>query len=249
MLRYCDFVEQPTAASDEGLLRPDVIVKLAGGKNIVIDSKVPLTALLDALQAADEASRDAHLGKFVRHVRDHMAKLSAKAYWHQFAPSPEFVVMFLPSESFYRYAIERDGTLLDLGPQQRVILASPMTLIALLLTAAAGWRDETLAESARQVSELGRDLYERLTTMGGHVAKLGGRLEKAVEAYNETVGSLEARVLPAARRFPELGISTRGEIATLDPIDRAVKPLTAAELTAPVAGLPSVGLERDADAA
>jgi DNA recombination protein RmuC len=230
MLAHCDFVEQPTASGEDGLLRPDVVVKLPGGKNIVVDAKVPLEALLDAFQTDDESDREARLQDFLRHVRDHMSRLSLKAYWRQFTPSPEFVVMFLPSESFYRYAVEQDATLLELGPSQRIILASPTTLIALLFAAAAGWREETLAESARQVSELGRELYDRLSTMGGHVSRLGNRLEKAVEAYNETVGSLETRVLPSARRFPELGVPANDEIGAIAPIERMVKPLTAPEL-------------------
>jgi DNA recombination protein RmuC len=236
MLNHCDFVEQPTATADDRTLRPDVVVKLPGGKHIVVDSKVPLEALLDAVQAEDDTRREARMADFARHVREHMAQLSAKAYWQQFAPSPEFVVMFLPSESFYRHAIEQDHALLEMGPKQRVIVASPTTLITLLLAAASGWREETLAESARQISELGRDLYERLATMGGHFARLGNRLDKAVEAYNETVGSLESRVLPAARRFPDFGVSAKEEPPAVAAIERAAKPLTAAELaTAPPA--------------
>jgi DNA recombination protein RmuC len=246
MLAHCDFVEQPTVSAEEGLLRPDVIVKLAGGKHIVVDAKVPLEALLDAFQADDEAARDARLQDFVRHVRDHMAKLSLKAYWRQFTPSPEFVVMFLPSESFYRYAVEQDSSLLELGPSQKVILASPTNLIALLLGVARGWQEETLAESARQVSELGRELYDRLATMGGHVAKLGKRLEGAVEAYNETVGSLESRVLPSARRFPELGVPAGDEIAPVSPVERMVKPLTAPELVSMSELRELPGLDADA---
>jgi DNA recombination protein RmuC len=230
MLAHCDFVEQPTATGEDGLLRPDVVVKLAGGKNLVVDAKVPLEALLDAFESDDDGAREARFDDFVRHVREHRSKLSLKAYWRQFTPSPEFVVMFLPSESFYRYAVERDPSLLEIGPGQRVLLASPTNLIALLLAAATGWQEETLAESARQVSELGRELYDRLTTMGGHVSKLGNRLEKAVEAYNETVGSLETRVLPSARRFPELGVPGKAAIEPVTPIERMVKPLTAPEL-------------------
>jgi DNA recombination protein RmuC len=233
MLQHCDFVQQPPARDDDGLLRPDVIVKLAGGKNIVVDSKVPLKALLDALQATDETTRGQCLDEFVRHVREHMRRLSEKAYWRQFAPAPEYVIMFLPSESFYRYAIERDGALLELGPQQKVIFASPTTLISLLMTAAAAWREETVAESAREISEQGRLLYERLATMGGHFGNLGKRLGKTVEAFNETLGSLETRVLPSARRFPELGISARTELAPLEPVDLRVRQLTAPELTEP----------------
>ncbi len=230
MLSHCDFDEQPTSGGDDGLLRPDVVVRLAGGKNIVIDAKVPLQALLDAAQEDDDAAHAERLRDFVRHVRDHMTKLSAKSYWRQFAPSPEYVIMFLPSESFYRYAIEQDAALLELGPQQKVILASPTTLITLLLAAAAGWREQTLAESAREISEHGRELYERLATMGGHLSKLGSRLGKAVEAFNETLGSLETRVLPAARRFPELGVSSKTELPPVAPIELAVRPLTAPEL-------------------
>jgi DNA recombination protein RmuC len=244
MLEHCDFEQQPTATGDDGLLKPDVIVRLAGGKNIVVDSKVPLKALLDALQTQDEQARERCLDEFVRHVRDHMRRLSEKAYWRQFAPAPEYVIMFLPSESFYRYAIERDGSLLELGPQQKVIFASPTTLIALLQAAAAGWREETIAESAREISEQGRLLYERLATMGGHFGNLGRRLSKAVEAFNETLGSLETRVLPAARRFPELGISSKHELAPVEPIDLAVRSATAAELSEE---LPELG--RTADAA
>jgi DNA recombination protein RmuC len=230
MLEHCDFVQQPTASGDDGLLKPDVVVRMAGNKNIVIDSKVPLKALLDALQTQDEAARERCLDDFVRHVRDHMRKLSEKAYWRQFAPAPEYVIMFLASESFYRYAIERDGSLLELGPQQKVIFASPTTLIALLQAAAAGWREETIAESAREISEQGRLLYERLATMGGHFTKLGKSLGRAVEAFNETLGSLETRVLPTARRFPELGISSKNELAPVEPIDLSVRAATAPEL-------------------
>jgi DNA recombination protein RmuC len=243
MLEHCDFAQQPTASGDDGLLKPDVIVRLAGGKNIVVDSKVPLKALLDALQTEDDRAREQCLDEFVRHVRDHMRKLSEKAYWRQFAPAPEFVIMFLPSESFYRYAIERDGSLLELGPQQKVIFASPTTLIALLQAAAAGWREETIAESAREISEQGRLLYERLATMGGHFGNLGKRLSKAVEAFNETLGSLETRVLPTARRFPELGISTKHELAPVEPIDLAVRAATAPELSEE---LPELGRAADA---
>jgi DNA recombination protein RmuC len=243
MLEHCDFVQQPTVSGDDGLLKPDVIVRLAGGKNIVVDSKVPLKALLDALQTEDHRAREQCLDEFVRHVRDHMRKLSEKAYWRQFAPAPEFVIMFLPSESFYRYAIERDGSLLELGPQQKVIFASPTTLIALLQAAAAGWREETIAESAREISEQGRLLYERLATMGGHFGNLGKRLSKTVEAFNETLGSLETRVLPTARRFPELGISSKQELAPVEPIDLAVRSATAPELSEE---LPELGRAADA---
>jgi DNA recombination protein RmuC len=245
MLERCDFVRHPQVAGDDGRLVPDVVVRLPGGKNIVIDSKVPLKALLDALQTDDEAAKERNLDDFVRHVRDHMRRLSEKAYWRQFAPTPEHVIMFLPSESFYRYAVERDGTLLEVGLQQKVILASPTTLISLLLAAAAGWREETIAESAREISEQGRLLYERIATMGGHFANLGKRLSGAVQAFNETLGSLETRVLPAARRFPELGVTSKNELAPVEPIDLAVRSATAPELNDEEPSL----LDRAADAA
>jgi DNA recombination protein RmuC len=230
MLAHCDFVEQPTAFTPEGTLRPDVVVRLAGGKNIVIDAKVPLEALLDALQTEADAERERRLQDFVRNVREHVGKLSLKAYWRQFSPSPEYVVMFLPTESFYRYALEEDHSLLEFAASQNVLVASPTTLIATLRSAAMGWREETLAESARQVSELGQELYERLSTMGEHMTKLGKRLDGAVAAYNETVGSLETRVLPSARRFPELGVPAREELEPVAQIERMVRPLTAPEL-------------------
>jgi len=233
MLQHCDFVEQPTASTPDGTLRPDVVVRLAGGKNIVIDAKVPLEALLDALQTDDENERERKLQDFVRHVRAHVSKLALKAYWRQFSPSPEYVVMFLPTESFFRYALEEDHSLLEFAANQNVLIASPTTLIANLRSAAMGWREETLAESARQVSELGQELYDRLSTMGGHVSKLGSRLEKAVEAYNETVGSPESRVLPSARRFQDLGVPGKDELEPVTPIERLVKPLTAPELASP----------------
>ena len=210
-----------------------MIVRLPGGKNIVVDAKVPgLEALLDAFRTEDGDLRSERLDDFVRHLRDRMRRLGEKAYWRQFMPAPEYVIMFLPSESFYRCAIERDGSLLQVGPQQKVILASPTTLIILLMTAAAAWREETVAESAREISEQGRLLYERLATMGAHFGNLGKRLGKAVEAFNETLGSLELRVLPTARRFPELGISSRNELAPVEPIDLAVRVATAPELNA-----------------
>jgi DNA recombination protein RmuC len=231
MLDHCDFERERRTSTDDGILRPDVVVRLPGGKNIVVDAKVPgFEALLEAFQTEETDLKERHLDTFVRHVRSRMRELGEKAYWRQFMPAPEYVVMFLPSESFYRHAIEHDGGLLEVGPQQKVILASPTTLIMLLMTAAAAWREETVAESAREISEQGRLLYERLATMGGHFGNLGRRLSKAVEAFNETLGSLENRVLPTARRFPELGVSAKTELAPVAPIDLAVRHATAPEL-------------------
>jgi DNA recombination protein RmuC len=230
MLAHCDFDEQATVSSEDGVLRPDVVIRLAGGKKVVVDAKVPLEALLDISDADDEATRELHYQTFVRHVRTHLAKLSLKSYWEQFERSPEFVVMYLPSEAFYRYALEKDDTLMEAAATQNVVLAGPMNLIGLLKVIALGWREEALAENAAHVSELGRELYARLATMGRHFANLGTKLTSAVEAYNETVGSLETRVLPSARRFREVGVPAKDEIAQVASIERLVRPLTADEL-------------------
>ena len=230
MLNYCDFVEQVTARSEERTVRPDVVVRLPGGRNLVVDAKAPLQALLDGLHATDDADRATHMQTFVRHIRDHVAKLSAKSYWAQFSPTPDFVVMFLPGESYYRAAIEQDPSLLELRANQRVIIASPSTLIALLQAVAVGWREERVAESARAVNELGRELYDRLATMTEHVVTLGRRLDGAVQAYNQTVGSFERRVLVSARRFTEHGISTPKELGATTPVERSAQPPQTVEL-------------------
>jgi DNA recombination protein RmuC len=224
MLEYCDFVRQESATEDGRRLRPDLIVKLPGGRNVIVDAKTPLQALLDALDdRLDEGQRTAKLADFKRHVRDHVAQLSAKSYWQQFTPTPDFVILFLPGESFYRTAIQEDPALLDLHASARVIIASPTTLITLLRAIAVGWREEKIAESARAVSELGRELYERLATMVDHFARVGKGLDTAVQAYNQTVGSLERRVLVSARRFPEHGIATGKQIAELAPVDKSTQ--------------------------
>ena len=232
MLEYCDFVEQSSTRDGEGrLLRPDLVVKLPGGRQVVVDAKAPLQALLDAVEGTlSEDDRAAKMSDFARHVRDHIAKLNGKSYWQQFAPTPDFVVMFLPGESFYRAALEQDPELLDLHASSRVIIASPTTLITLLRAIAVGWREEKVAESARSVSELGRELYERLATMVEHFSTVGKRLDGAVQAYNQTVGSLERRVLVSARRFPEHGIGTDKQIVELAPVDKSTQPPQTIEL-------------------
>lgn len=212
MVKFCDFFEQRSVTLDDGRLRPDAIVKLPGGRQVVIDAKVPLQALLDAEAAADPAERDRHLDAYVRHVRDHVAKLSQKAYWQEFSPTPDFVIMFLPGESFFRTALERDPSLMELAPGQRVHIASPVTLITLLRAIAVGWREAEVAENARQIERLGRELYERLATMTDHLTTLGRRLDGAVQAYNQSIGSLERRVLVSARRFVDHGVGSDKEI-------------------------------------
>jgi DNA recombination protein RmuC len=233
MVAHCDFVEQTTTADADGrLLRPDLIVKLPGGKNVVVDAKAPLNAYLDSLEAEDDDARRVHLQAHARQVRDHIGKLAAKAYWKQFAPAPEFVVMFLPDETFFRAACEQDPALHELGPETGVLVATPTMLIGLLKTVAYGWQQETVAESAREIATLGRELYERLGVFARHLGKAGRGLDSAVAAYNEAVGSLETRVLVTARKFEERGAGS-GELPETPPIERAVRPLQAAELVAP----------------
>ena len=231
MVQHCDFVEQPTTDDGEGrVLRPDVLVNLPGGKCIVVDSKAPLAAYLDAFASdvTDEA-RQAALRDHARHVRDHIVKLGQKAYWRQFDSTPEFVVMFLPDESFLRAALEHDPTLVEFAADNHVITASPTNLIGLLRAVHYGWQQETIAEGARQISDLGRELYKRLSTMGTHVSKLGRSLDTAVRSFNETVGSLERQVLPQARRFEQHGITGIAP-PELAPIERQTRVISAPEL-------------------
>jgi DNA recombination protein RmuC len=234
MVEHCDFEEQASTTDAEGnVLRPDVIVRLPGSKQIVIDSKVPLVAYLDAVREdATDEERRASLADHARHVREHIQRLGQKAYWRQLPATPEFVVMFLPDETFLRAALEQDSSLVELAVANNVIPASPTNLIGLLRAVHYGWQQETIAESAREVSELGRELYKRLATMGAHVSKLGRSLDGAVKAYNETVGSLERQVLVQARRFERHGI-TGIEPPELVPIERQTRPLAAAELVDP----------------
>jgi len=250
MLPHCDFVEQVTAHADERRLRPDVVVKLPGGKNVVVDAKVPLQSYLEALEADNEDARAARLRDHARQVRRHVAKLSAKSYWEQFQPAPDFVVLFLGSEAFYSAALEHDPALIETAFAERVLIATPTTLIGLLKTIAYGWQQERVAESARAVSELGRELYDRLAVLSEHFVTLGKRLDGAVAAYNQTVGSLERRVLPTARRFPDLGAGGRKEIASLSGVEHAAQLPQAAELrpgSDAVVELPSApGTDRDA---
>ena len=234
MVEHCDFDEQQTTADADGnVLRPDVIVHLPGEKHVVIDSKVPLVAYLDAFgEDVTDDERRASLSDHARHVRDHIQKLSQKAYWRQLPGTPELVVMFLPDETFMRAALEHDSSLEELAWANNVIPASPTNLIGLLRAMHYGWQQETIAESAREVSDLGRELYKRLSTMGAHVSKLGRSLDGAVKAYNDTVGSLERQVLVQARRFERHGI-TGVEPPELTPIERQTRPLAAAELVDP----------------
>jgi DNA recombination protein RmuC len=233
MLDHCDFFEQPSVTNDEDRrLRPDMIIKLPGGKNVVVDAKAPLAAYLEALEAPDEVTRAEKMRAHARQIREHLRTLGQKAYWQQFQPAPEFVVLFLPGEMFYSAALEQDPALIEEGVGQRVILATPTTLIALLKAVSFGWRQEALAVNAAEISELGRELHERLGTMGGHFVKLGERLDKAVEAYNGAMSSLETRVLVSARKFTQLGSGGTEEITAAEPIQKQPRMLQAPELTA-----------------
>lgn len=211
MLDYCDFQEQMSVTNDERRYRPDVVVKLPGGKNIVIDSKVPLTSYLAAVEAPDNATRTVWLTDHARQLKQHIDNLAGKAYWAQFQPTPEFVVLFLPGEVFFRAALDGDAELIEYGVSQRVIVASPTTLIALLKAVAYGWNQKNLAESAQKISEAGKLLYERLCVMTRHFEDVGSRLGAAVDSYNKAVGSMQRSVFPVARKFAELDKSLAAE--------------------------------------
>jgi DNA recombination protein RmuC len=243
MLQRCDFDEQPGLFTENGRFRPDLIVHLPGGKQIVVDAKVPLEQFLEAQSATDEAVRAARLQGHARQVRDHMDRLAAKAYWDQLGNSPEMVVMFLPGESLFSAALQHDLTLIEHGLQQRVLLASPLTLIALLTTVAHSWRQEALTENYREVARLGKEFYERLATFADRFDEIRKRLDGAVQAYNEAAGSFESRILVSARRLRELEVTTADELRPADPIERVPRVLKQVGLM----GLPDEALA-DAEA-
>ncbi len=244
MVDHCDFSEQVQLTGPDGIQRPDLVVRLAGGKSVVVDAKVPLAAYLDALATDDPDEQEAHLAGHARQVRAHIDQLSAKSYWRSLEQSPEFVVLFMPAESFLSAALDAEPGLLEHAAARNVVLATPTTLIALLRTIAYGWTTETLAERTREIHELGRELYSRLGTVGRHLDKLGRSLKGSIDAFNATVGSLETRVFVTARHFADIA-DLAEEIPAPRPVEDAPRALTAAELLEAVAEerpeLPDVG--------
>ncbi|MEX2173092.1 MAG: DNA recombination protein RmuC [Pirellulaceae bacterium] len=230
MVEHCDFYQQQSVDTDGGRLRPDLLVRLPGNVHIVIDAKVPLAAFLEASEACDDETRICRFKDHARHVANHVEQLGKKAYWEQFESSPEFVVLFLPGEHFFTAALEYTPELIERGMEQKVVIATPMTLISLLKTVSMGWRQEKLAKNAEEISRLGKELYERLAKMAEHFGKVGKNLQDASKTYNEAVASLERRVLPSARKFRDLGASSADEIPEVAVIDTLPRLFSAVEL-------------------
>jgi DNA recombination protein RmuC len=226
MLQYCDFVEQETVMTEDGRIRPDLIVRLPGNRTIVVDAKVPFDAFYESISTTDEEVRCARLKDHARLVRAHIGSLSKKSYWESVQPTPEFVLLFLPGETFYSAALENDPKLIEDGVLQNVIIATPATLIALLKAVSYGWRQEQMATNAHEVSKLGKDLYDRLRVFTNYFADIGKGLDRALDSYNKGVGSLEARVLVTARKFKERGALAGEEIETVEPIDKSARALS-----------------------
>lgn len=225
MTAYCDFYEQESVSTETGRLRPDMIVRLPNGREIVVDAKAPVDAYLNAISLTSEEERQKALTNYVGHVRTHMNALGSKSYWDQFPKSPEIVVMYLPGESFFSAALEHDSKLIEDSSLKKVILATPTTFIALLKAIAYGWQQEQITKNAQEISVLGKELYERINTLAKHFDELGSSIGKAMDAYNKVVGSIESRVLPSVRKFKELGVTGSQDIPILEQIDRTTRRL------------------------
>lgn len=236
LLEHCDFAEQVTATTDDQGVRPDLVVRLHGGRSLVVDAKAPFDAYLSAMEARDERTRDNHLDQHARALRTHVDQLAAKRYWTAFESTPDFVVLFVPADAFMDAALQHDPTLMEHSFRRNVVLATPATLVALLRTVAFSWRQESLARNAVAVHGLARELYGRLSTLGDHVGKLGAALGSAVTSYNKAVGSLESRVLVSARKLAEMGVAER-DIATPAQVELTPRQPQAPELLEPVANL------------
>lgn len=223
MVDRCDFYEQEQVQTDTGRQRPDMIVRMPDGREIVVDAKTPLDAYLSAIEAGDDDTRKRELERHARKVRERVRELSGKAYWQQFRNAPDFVVLFIPGDQFLTAALDHDRSLLEDALAAKVILATPTSFVALLRAVAFGWRQEALTENAERIRELGEDLYQRLGTFAEHLVKVGKSLDASVSAYNKAVGSFDTRILPGARKFTELGISAKTEVAELEQIERAAR--------------------------
>ena len=225
MVEHCDFYEQEQINSEDGLLRPDMIVRMPDGREIVVDAKTPLDAYLSAIEAPDEDTKAKELERHARNVRNRVRELSAKAYWNQFKNSPDFVVLFIPGEQFLYTALDHDKNLLEEALRQKVILSTPTSFVALLRAVAYGWRQETLAENAEHIRHIGEDLYHRLSIFSDYLAKVGKSLDSSVSHFNKAVGSFDARILPSARKFTDMGISTKNAITEIDQIEKTTRSL------------------------
>ena len=225
MQAHCDFVEQTAVSMDTGVLRPDMLVNLPGGKRLVVDAKVPLTSYLEAQETADEETRERKLADHARQVKDRINRLSLRSYQEQFDEAPEFVVLYIPGEAFFSSAVQRDPDLLEYGFARGVVLASPTNLVALMKTVHYAWQQEKVAENAEKIRDLGAELYDRIATMTGYLTDLGGSLDRAVKSYNETIASFDRRVLVSARKMKELGAGNSKEIPEIDPVERETRPV------------------------
>ncbi len=225
MVEHCDFFEQEHTQTTDGAIRPDMIIRMPAGREIVVDVKTPLDAYISAVEAKDDEQRNKELQRHLRNVRGRIRELASKSYWSQFKHSPDFVVLFIPGDQFLTAALEMDHNLLEEALKQKIILATPTSLVALLRAIAYGWRHEALTENADVIRQLGEDLYKRLATFGEHLSRLGKNLGSSVESFNKTVGSLERQVLPGARKLHDLGIESSKNLQTPEPIDKSVRSL------------------------